>query len=237
MHYKQLTKDERYQIKACLQINMKQVAIAKLLKRSLATITKEIKHNTGKKGYRSKQASDLATARRLTAKKHIKLTPEIRQDIVKLIKQELSPEQVCDYLEAQGKTKFHHETIYRLLLEDKHVGGTLYKHLRHLHKSHRKRYGSYERRGRIKNVVSIKQRPSVVDSRSRIGDWENDTVISKNKKSAIYTLVDRKILYTIIVKLNSKNATELAGKTLKVLEPMPSKIHTVTYDNYNTPTN
>ena len=63
------------------------------------------------------------------------------------------------------------------------------------------------------------------------------TVLAFNKKSAIYTLVDRKILYTIIVKLNSKNATELAGKTLKVLEPMPSKIHTVTYDNYNTPTN
>jgi IS30 family transposase len=75
-------------------------------------------------------------------------------------------------------------------LEDKYASGTLYKHLRHLHKSHRKRYGSYERRGRIKNAVSIEQRPSVVDSRSRIDDWEGDTVIGKNKKSAIYTLVD-----------------------------------------------
>ena len=54
MHYKQLTKDERYQIKACLQINMKQVAIAKLLKRSPATIAREIKRNTSKKGYRPK---------------------------------------------------------------------------------------------------------------------------------------------------------------------------------------
>ena len=140
-------------------------------------------------------------------------------------------EQVCDYLEAQGKTKFHHETIYRMLLQDKQAGGTLYKHLRYLHKSHHKRYGSYERRGRIKNAVSIEQRPSVVDSRSRIGDWEDDTVIGKNKKRIIYTLVDRKNLYTVIVKLNSKNATELADKTLKVLESMSSKIHTITYDN------
>jgi transposase, IS30 family len=115
-----------------------------------------------------------------------------------------------------------------MLLQDKNDGGTLYTHLRHLHKSHRKRYGSYERRGR---AVSIEQRPSVVDSRSRIGDWEGDTVIGKNRKSAIYTLVDRKSLYTVIVKLNSKNATELADKTLKVLEPMSSKIHTITYDN------
>ena len=71
-----------------------------------------------------------------------------------------------------------------MLLQNKRNGGTLYKHLRHLHKSHRKRYGSYERRGRIKNAVSIEQRPAIVDSRSRIGDWEGDTVIGKDHKSA-----------------------------------------------------
>jgi len=231
MYYQQLTKDERYQIKACLQIDMKQVDIAKLLKRSPATISREIKRNTGKRGYRPKQANDQATMRRLTAEKSIKLTNEIKQDIVKLIKQELSPEQVCDYLITHGKTKLHHETIYRMLLQDKCDGGTLYKHLRHLHKSHRKRYGSYERRGRIKNAVSIEQRPELVNTRSRIGDWEGDTVIGKNKKSAIYTLVERKSLYTIIVKLNGKNATELADKTIKALEPISNKIHTITYDN------
>ena len=231
MYYQQLTKDERYQIKACLQIDMKQVDIAKLLKRSPATISREIKRNTGKRGYRPKQANDQATMRRLTAEKSIKLTNEIKQDIVKLIKQELSPEQVCDYLITHGKTKLHHETIYRMLLQDKCDGGTLYKHLRHLHKSHRKRYGSYERRGRIKNAVSIEQRPAIVDSRSRIGDWEGDTVIGKDHKSAIYTLVDRKSLYTVIVKLNGKNATELADKTIKALEPISNKIHTITYDN------
>ena len=231
MYYQQLTKDERYQIKACLQIDMKQVDIAKLLKRSPATISREIKRNTGKRGYRPKQANDQATMRRLTAEKSIKLTNEIKQDIVKLIKQELSPEQVCDYLITHGKTKLHHETIYRMLLQDKCDGGTLYKHLRHLHKSHRKRYGSYECRGRIKNAVSIEQRPELVNTRSRIGDWEGDTVIGKNKKSAIYTLVERKSLYTIIVKLNGKNATELADKTIKALEPISNKIHTITYDN------
>jgi len=231
MSYQQLTKDERYQIKACLQIGMKQVDIAKLLKRSTATISREIKRNTGKRGYRPKQANDQATMRRLTAEKSIKLTNELKQDIVKLIKQELSPEQVCDYLITHGKTKLHHETIYRMLLQDKCDGGTLYKHLRHLHKSHRKRYGSYERRGRIKNAVSIEQRPAIVDSRSRIGDWEGDTVIGKNHKSAIYTLVDRKSLYTVIVKLNGKNATELADKTIKALESISNKIHTITYDN------
>jgi len=54
MHYQQLTKDKRYQIKSCLQINMEQVTIAKLLKRSPVTIAREIKRNTSKKGYRPK---------------------------------------------------------------------------------------------------------------------------------------------------------------------------------------
>jgi transposase, IS30 family len=142
LSYQQLTNDERYQVRACLQIGMKQVNIAKLLKRSPATIFREIKRNTGKRGYRPKQVNDQAIMCRLTAEKFIKLTNEL--------KQELSPEQVCDYLVTHGKTKLHHEAIYRMPLQDKCDGGTLYKHLRHLHKSHRKRYGSYEHRGRIK---------------------------------------------------------------------------------------
>ena len=147
MSYQQLTNDERYQIKSCLQLHMNQIGIANLLNRSPATISCEIKRNTGKRGYRPKQVNDQATVHRLGAKKHIKLTYELKQDIVKLIKQELSPEQVCDYLVTYGKAKLHHETIYRILLQDKCAGDTLYKHLRHLHKSHRKRYGSYEHRG------------------------------------------------------------------------------------------
>jgi IS30 family transposase len=49
MNYQQLTKDERYQTKACLQVGMKQVNIVKLLKISLPIITREIKRNTGKR--------------------------------------------------------------------------------------------------------------------------------------------------------------------------------------------
>ena len=54
MHYQQLIKDGRYQIKSCLQMGMRQVNIGKLLKRSTTTISREIKHHTGKRGYRPK---------------------------------------------------------------------------------------------------------------------------------------------------------------------------------------
>jgi IS30 family transposase len=43
----------------------------------------------------------------------------------------------------------------------------------------RKRYGKQDRRGRIPNRISIEERPAIVNSKSRIGDWEGDTIIGK----------------------------------------------------------
>ncbi|WFE69564.1 IS30 family transposase [Thiomicrospira sp. R3] len=231
MNYKQLTIDERYQIQAYLKIGLSQKEIASHLERHPSTIGREIKRNTGMRGYRPKQANQFSVERRGAALKAIKLTEAIKDKVKILIQQELSPDQVCFYLEKNDIVKLHHETIYRMVLADKKQQGTLYQHLRHLHKTHRKRYGSYDRRGRIKNAVSIDERPEIVDEKSRIGDWEGDTIIGKDRKSAIYTLVERKTLYTIIVKLMGKNASDLADRAIKVLKPMAEQIHTITYDN------
>ena len=231
MTYKQLTIEERYQIKAYLKIGLTQKQIASHLNRHPATISREIRRNLGKRGYRPKQASEIARQRRLKAHKAIKITSDIKVKIEQLIRQELSPEQVCVYLASHNIISLHHETVYRLVSQDKRRGGGLYLHLRHLHKKHRKRYGHYDRRGRIKNATSIEQRPSIVDDRSRIGDWEGDTIIGKDRKSAIYTLVERKTLFTVIVKLNGKNAKDLANKAISALKKYKDKIHTITYDN------
>jgi len=59
-------------------------------------------------------------------------------------------------------------------------------------KKRKKRYGGYEKRGQILNRTSIDERPQIVEDRSRLGDWEADTIIDKGKKGAIVTLVDRK---------------------------------------------
>jgi IS30 family transposase len=233
MNYKQLTREERYQIEAYLKIGLTNKDIARHLGKHATTIGREIKRNRGLRGYRPKQADQFAVERRHKAQKAIKLTESIKEKIKTLIRQELSPEQVCDYLEKNKIVKLHHETIYRMVLADKQQKGSLYQHLRHLHKSHRKRYGSYDRRGRIKNATSIEERPKVVDDKNRIGDWEGDTIIGKDKKSAIYTLVERKTLYTVIVKLTGKNAKDLADKAITALKPLKASIHTITYDNCN----
>jgi IS30 family transposase len=71
----------------------------------------------------------------------------------------------------------------------------------------------------------------IVDQKLRIGDWEGDTVMGKGRKSALLTMVERKTLYTIIVKLNGKHADLLADAAIKALRPLKDRIKTITLDN------
>lgn len=231
MNYQQLTEHERYQIYSLNKIGMNKTAIGKQLNRHPSTIGREIKRNTGNRGYRPKQAQRLSDERRVSAAKAIKITDEIKSWIVKLLKQQLSPEQVAAYLMRHKQLSLHHETIYQIIYADKKAGGTLYQQMRIMSKKYRKRYGSYDSRGRIKNRISIDDRPSVVDDKSRIGDWEGDTVMGKGRKSALLTLVERKTLYTMIFRLTGKDATLLAQRAIEGMTPLADKLLTITLDN------
>lgn len=98
-------------------------------------------------------------------------------------------------------------------------------------KTYRKRYGSYERRGKIKNRISIEKRPKIVDKRQRIGDWEGDTIIGKEHKSALLTLVERKSLFTVIIKLENKTAEAVVKAITRNLSLLKQKVKTITFDN------
>lgn len=231
MHYSQLTENERYQIYTLLKVGLNKTAIAAQLGRSPSTISREIARNTGLRGYRPAQAQRICTTRRLEAYKAHKLTPEVIAWMTCLIQQELSPQQVVDYLARYKQITLHHETVYQWLYADKAAGGTLYKHLRIMSKPYRKRYGSYDRRGKIKDRVDIDERPEIVAKRGRIGDWEGDTVMGKGRKSALLTLVERKTLYTVIVKLTGKHADLLARAAIAHMQPYKNSVHTITFDN------
>lgn len=231
MSYYQLTQEERYQIYALLKAGQSQKDIAKVLQRSASTISRELLRNRGAKGYRPAQAQRFSDGRRADAHKALKLTADVRCWIDKLLRQELSPQQVVDYLKRHRQVSLHHETIYQMVYTDKVNGGDLYKHLRVLSKPYRKRYGHYDRRGKIKNRVDIDERPMVVNNRRRIGDWEGDTVMGKGRKSALLTMVERKTLYTVIVKLTGKRADLLADAALKNMKALKSKVKTITFDN------
>lgn len=231
MSYHQLTEQERYQIYALLKAEHNQKEIAALLGRSSSTISRELRRNRGLKGYRPAQAQRLSDDRKVTAHKAIKVTDEVMGWIESLLRQELSPQQVVDYLKRHQGVSLHHETVYQIVYADKAAGGDLYTHLRVVSKPYRRRYGHYDRRGKIRNRVDIDERPAVVDSRSRIGDWEGDTIMGKGRKSALLTMVERKTLYTVIVRLTGKRADLLAESALECMKNLKSKVKTITFDN------
>lgn len=231
MNYYQLTENERYQIYIMKQAGHTQQYIATMLGRSPSTISRELARNQGLRGYRPAQAQRFTQERRQQARKSRKVTSSVRGWIERLIRQELSPQQVVDYLSRHKNIHLHHETVYQLIYEDKANGGDLYQYLRIVSKPYRKRYGHYDRRGKIKNRVDIDERPAIVDKRSRIGDWEGDTIVGKGRKSAMLTLVERKTLYTIIMRLTGKRADLLAKAAIAGMKALKSKVKTITFDN------
>jgi len=68
----------------------------------------------------------------------------------------------------------------------------------------KKRYGSNERWGILKNRIGIDQRPAIVDTRSRVGDWEADTIIGKAHKQAIVSITERKSGLALIYKVDKR---------------------------------
>lgn len=98
-----------------------------------------------------------------------------------------SPEQIRGRIQREHGQTISHEWMYQYIYKDKQAGGDLYRALR-CQKARRKRYGTYSRRGRIPNQVSIDERPAVVNARQRIGDWEGDTVIGKGQRGGLSDL-------------------------------------------------
>ncbi|MGB5339659.1 MAG: IS30 family transposase [Gammaproteobacteria bacterium] len=227
--YTQLTQEERYQIYILKKAEYSQAEIADLLERDKSTISRELRRNRGLKGYRPQQAHHLALLRRYD-KAQPRIGDQVWQQVETLIREEWSPEQVVGRLEDEQGVSISHEWIYQYIYADKRSGGDLYRYLR-CQKPRRKRYGSYDRRGIIPNQVSIDDRPAIVDSKRRIGDWEGDTVIGKGHRGALVTLVERKSLYTVIRSVLHKTAKAVRDAVVDGLTPYIDWVHTITYDN------
>lgn len=231
MNYKQLTSEERYQIYALMKAGLTQKKIATLINRCASTISREVKRNKGLKGYRPKQAHEFSKVRAKKAYKHRKITPLVTSWIIELLQRDFTPEQIAGRLAMEKNISLHHETIYRLIYRDKADGGVLYKCLPRASKRYRKRYGSYDKRGQIVNRVSIEERPVIVDEQSRIGDWEGDTVLGLGRRNAFITLVERKTLYTVCCRIESKHAEITADALIKSIEHLKEQVLTITFDN------
>jgi len=231
MKYHRLTQQERYQIYALLKEGLTLSAIAKNIGKDKSTISRELQRNTGQKGYRPKQANELSQMRIASKIKPTHLTAIQVSYIEEKIQLKWSPEQISGRMKIDGLFHVSHETIYRYILKDKHNGGKLYMHLRHKHKRYKRRYGSNNRRGQIPNKVSIDERPSVVDDKERIGDFEIDLIIGRHHKQALVTVVDRKSKFTLIKKIPHKQSSLVEVALIEMLLPVKKWLHTITSDN------
>ena len=229
--YKQLTLGLRYQIFAYKQENYSISKIARVLDFNKSTISRELKRNSSEGYYSPEYAEIQATSRDINKRTNKKLNNKIKLLIGKKLRENWSPEQIAGRLKKDKIITISHETIYRYIYKNQSNGGKLFKWLRHQNKKYKNRSELYRTRGQIRNRVNISQRSVLVNRKVRFGDFEVDTVIGKNHKGALVTLVDRNSKFTLIKKVDSKHAHGVTQAIIEMLSPIKNLIHTITADN------
>jgi transposase, IS30 family len=232
MSYKQLTYEQRYQIEALNKEGLSQRSIALNLGVHHSTISRELQRNSLDKGEYNASSAAISTRLRYQYKsKNRKMTKAHIKYIRKYLQEGWSPEQISGRMKVDGLSSLSHETIYQYVYFEQSKGGKLYLSLRHKHRKYHRRSGEYQRRGQLKNRISIDERPLVVEEKSRIGDWEVDTVIGRYHHQGIVTLVDRHSKFTLMKKVPSKHAEPVKQAILDMMKPIAKHVLTITSDN------
>ena len=218
-HYQHLTEAERYQIFILLKAGFSHKAIALQLNRHRSTIHRELKRNlvidARVTGYSPSRANNQAWYRR-RIKPHFKISVETWATVITQLEQRWSPEQICYRRKLAGLSPVSPESIYQRIWQDKRQGGILWQCLRH--RLRRGKRGQVRRsRGLIIGRVGIEYRPLIVEARSRIGDWEADTVFGRQSQAPLLTLADRRSRYCVIAPLQSKQAKHVGERMVTAL--------------------
>ena len=243
--YKQLTLAQRYEIQVLLNQSKGQKEIAETIGFSKSCISREIERNSAGGKYEAEEAHRRYTYKKRQRKAY-KLTDTIKSAIISGLKADFSPEQIVGQSALEEKEMVSHETIYRFVYRQQKIVKQQQQQqqdlfwfscLRSKRRKRRKRRNQNENRSiSLENSakepkVSIDERPDYINNKERIGDCEIDTIIGKDHKGAILTLVERRTKHTSIVKLPNKS-DEAVSQALTDLAPkLPFKITSITADN------
>ena len=197
-----------------------------------SSISKELASHADDDGmYRGASAHKKHLAKKKQAKKRYrKITKKLRRHIIRKLNRLWSPEQIAGRLKKKGVVLCH-ETIYTFIYTER---PDLMKKLRRQKNKYRKRRGTRARIAHNKalKVRSIDVRPREVDSRERLGDWEGDTVIGKEKTQRILTHVERKSGFGVADKLEIVSAGIVLRTTVKRFKRFPKRLRlSLTRDN------
>ena len=232
--YRQITAEERYTLGALHAQGFTQTAIAKHLERHRSSISRELKRNCARwdNAYRPSKAIERTNGRRSRSRRNSRFSAAELKQVEKLLKEKLSPEQISGYLKALGSLRISHETIYKHVWRDHKNHGQLWTHLRCSPKQKRKRYGTYEKRGRLAGKKMITDRPPSVETRKDFGHWEMDTVMGDHgSHHCILTLVERKSGYTLIGKRADRTKEVVTSRAIRLIQAHPKWFKTITADN------
>src|SRR3989338_316794 len=236
MPHTQFNRDSRVELAILLNAKKNQTECAKILGMHRINVCLEINRNKDPDGvYRGVHAHKRYLKRRMEEKcefRKIENDEKLRKYIVRKLKKFWSPEQIAGRLKkSKGETVICHETIYAFVYDKR---PDLIKCLRHQKCKYRKKRGSNIRikLAKAMKIKRIEERPKIVDERQRIGDWEGDTIIGKEKKQRILTYVERKSGYGMALKLETVTAEIIEEKTTERFKRLPKeKRQTLTRDN------
>jgi len=232
MTYHQITPAERYTLGALRKQGYSNAEIARVTDRHRSTIGREFQRNCAKHdgAYRHTKAQERTNGRRSRSRRNSQFGAAEWQLVETLLHDKFSPEQISGWLRLLEVLEISHETIYTRVYRDKRRGGKLWQHLRQPIR-YRKRYGTYEKRGRLPGKRHISERPAAAETRSEIGHWEMDVVIGAGNNHCIVTLVERMTGATLIGKLPCRTMKALNKRVIELIEAHPGLFKTITVDN------
>ena len=234
-----LTLDEREAISRGLASGQSMRSIATELGRSPSTISREISRNGGPKSYRAHQSNQAAwdrAQRPQTCK--LALNKALAHLVADKLQHYWSPQQIAGWLKQtypdQEDYQVSHETIYLSLFIQ--ARGALKKeltqHLRRTRIMRRSRHHTLKNigLGKIKDVVSIRERPAEVEDRAVPGHWEGDLLYG-DANSQIATLVERQTRYVMLVKVARKDSETVVNALIKHARKLPQELYkSLTWD-------
>ncbi|MDZ4782454.1 MAG: IS30 family transposase [Planctomycetia bacterium] len=229
--HQQLTEADRAVLAQLLELKYSKQKIASRLGVHRSTIFRELRRNTGSRGYDPQEAQQRTDTRRW-----VNRTPKMRNAqtlkyVQERLRQQWSPDQIAGRSEMDfprdPKRRISRQTIYTWIDRQKRE--------RHPEWRGCLRFGKPRRRrpeGRLRGAVSIDGRPHVVDTRQRYGDWEGDTIVGRDRRGGLVSLVERKSGYTLLKRVdNLKSRTVCDALTLKLKRLDPLLRRTATFDN------
>lgn len=222
--YNQLTQNERYQIQVLFERQCSARKIAKQLKRSNATISRELKRCSSS-AYCAEFAERNSQHRRRTANKHRRFNDEHQSNLDWLLTQDFSPEQIAGRMKQEGlQALVSTSTLYRW------IERLRWRHrLARKGRRYRKRNPASAGVRLIPNRVDIDERPAIVDANTEVGHWEGDTVHGQN--GYLITLVERVTKTLLSVRVRRKTKKAVCRAIVRLLKPYRHLCHTLTFDN------